>query len=370
MAKSRTRVLVCDEERSSFFLVRDMLQATPQMVFHIEWASTYDDCYHGLRDNRYDVYLVDNELSDPGTEALLKETRVRQRPVPVLLMITYGTLDIENTVEPMGAMDYIEKSRLTPSLLERTIRYAIRRKRAEVEQLRLARQVRELQQLNADVIHLSAHDLGTPLTSIIGYTDMLLGDELNEEQRNYLSEVKTASMEIKKISQNMLALERIQALSQSQFEVVDLRDIVNEAVDGVRSQLQQSGHQLDLHITDEPLMIQGEVEQLREGVASLLDNALRYSPQDAPIHVELKADAESAIMTVVDHGPGIPEEEQDRVFSPFFQGSMSSNNGHSGQGLGLYALRTTINRHSGELIFDSQPNQETTFGFMIPLLEE
>ena len=132
------RILLVDDDEEEFILTRDLLadrsygsRDTKQIRFDLEWVGTYEAGLEAITEERHDVYLVDYHLGDRNGLELLREVTARGCRSPIILMTGRGSYSIDVEAMKAGATDYLPKTEITAALLERTIRYAIERKRAE-----------------------------------------------------------------------------------------------------------------------------------------------------------------------------------------------------------------------------------------------
>jgi two-component sensor histidine kinase len=147
------------------------------------------------------------------------------------------------------------------------------------------------------------------------------------------------------------------------FRRVDLRDVVAQAVEAARTLLTPA-HRLTVHSEPRPVPVMGDPGPLGGIVASLVDNAIRYSPAGGPVHVSVGIERSAAVCRVIDRGVGIAERDLPRLFTPF--GRIGAN-GAAGDGLALHLGRELALLHGGDIAVDSTPGLGTSFGLVLPL---
>jgi signal transduction histidine kinase len=218
------------------------------------------------------------------------------------------------------------------------------------------------------MIRIAAHDLGNPLTSISGYIDMLIESSLEPRELEYAQLVKESAQQMKKIIRNILSLQRIEELAQGNLNAqLDLGDVVKQVCDSQRFITSQRGQILKLFLPESPIIMKGDNAQLREAVVNLVGNAVKYTPNGGTITVNLETDGEICRFEVHDTGFGIPEDQQQRLFQPFYRVKMPEIAAIDGTGLGLHLVKNIIERHGGTMRFESVYGQGSTFGFELPL---
>jgi signal transduction histidine kinase len=108
-----------------------------------------------------------------------------------------------------------------------------------------------------------------------------------------------------------------------------------------------------------------DIMRIHQAIEQIISNAIAYSPEDSPVIVRLERSACEAIVSVTDHGIGIPADEHERMFEPFFRASNAA--GRSGMGMGLFVAQQILARHNGRIWFESAEGQGSTFSIALPL---
>jgi signal transduction histidine kinase len=221
--------------------------------------------------------------------------------------------------------------------------------------------LRKLVKLQADLVASVAHDLRTPLTSVLGFTDMLLKRDFEPAARDrYLRIVNGEMRRFARLIDELYDAQLIAAgrnvLSVNPF---DLGHLLVEQVDLFSGQ--DDLHALQLELPPR-LLVEADRERIARVIANLLSNAIKYSPNGGTITVA--ADVQDGVVrvSVSDNGIGIPSDQQHRVFAKFFRAD-SSSSGIKGVGLGLSLCREIVHAHGGALGFDSTYGQGSTFWF-------
>jgi signal transduction histidine kinase len=146
----------------------------------------------------------------------------------------------------------------------------------------------------------------------------------------------------------------------------DLRELVAERIEGAS---RTTEHAIQLEATGS-FIINADRQRMGEVVTHLLENAIRYSPPDGPIEVRLQGLSGEALVSVSDHGPGIPPERQPHVFEPLYEPLPPGADGYSGVvGLGLHLSWQIVEAHAGRIWVESTPGEGATFRFSVPLDE-
>jgi PAS domain S-box-containing protein len=221
----------------------------------------------------------------------------------------------------------------------------------------------ELNQVKNDLIAMLAHDFKGPLTTIVGFADVLAEDErFDEESRKFLMMISSSAMRLASLATDTLALSRLEqnelTLELEEFDLVALvRDIVR-VFSVTRS--------IDLRTDRDELRIGGDPGRLRQVFENLIGNAIKYSPGGEPIEVNLRAKGRGVEVSVRDHGIGIPEADKVKLFGRFARAQNARALGISGTGFGLYLTKTIVEMHGGTMSVDSVEGEGSTFRAFLP----
>jgi PAS domain S-box-containing protein len=231
---------------------------------------------------------------------------------------------------------------------------------------KLYTRVSELEQLKTDMIRIAAHDLRNPLSAIMGFTELLSDDaSLTADQQEMINLMCRAGKQMQAIITNILSLQRIEQQGYNR-ENVDLVEVVRDAFDDSLNRAQTKSLDYRLELPDEPAIVEGDRAQLCEAVDNLISNAIKYTPEGRSVSVKLHTLNGFVTFEVEDTGIGIPKDQQDRLFQPFYRANNAQASKIEGTGLGLHLVKNIIERHGGRMHFDSVYQQGSTFGFVLP----
>lgn len=130
---------------------------------------------------------------------------------------------------------------------------------------------------------------------------------------------------------------------------------------------EQKAQYMDVMLPHEPCIVRGDSAQIYEAVSNFIGNAIKYTPEGGHIRVLLEALGDTVQLEITDNGFGIPEENQAKLFQPFYRAKTQETSNIEGTGLGLHLTKTIIEQQDGEIIFNSVYHQGSTFGFKMPL---
>jgi signal transduction histidine kinase len=224
----------------------------------------------------------------------------------------------------------------------------------------------ELDQLRNNFVSLISHDLKTPIAKIQAVCDRLMAGAVPENIREGLGTVRAESAELHRYIQSILQLSRLESNTvKIHKEATDLNEVVERVVGQIQS-LAQDKRQ-DVHMSLEPLFsIEVDSVLIQEVVLNLVENAVKYTPNDGRIEVKTQELDDKVVFSVNDNGPGIPVEDRHHIFEKFFRGQASKSK-IKGTGLGLFLVKYFIELHGGEVFLESDVGKGTRVGFALPL---
>ncbi len=151
------------------------------------------------------------------------------------------------------------------------------------------------------------------------------------------------------------------------FEVLDMGALVRSVTEEFQQIVTELGYAVESSIDGAPCLVNGDREALGRALWNLLDNAVKYSPANRTVRLDLShADSDVAI-AVRDRGLGMPESEQEEIFRKFYRGSAAEATGIKGTGIGLALVGHIVRAHNGEIVVESSPGQGSTFVIRLPL---
>ncbi|GAC1571061.1 MAG: hypothetical protein NVS3B7_00660 [Candidatus Elarobacter sp.] len=221
----------------------------------------------------------------------------------------------------------------------------------------------ELNQVKNDLIAMLAHDFKGPLTTIVGFADVLADDDrFDAESRQYLGMISSSAMRLASLATDTLALSRLEqnelALTLAEVDLIALlRDVVR---------VFSVTRPIDMRVSSNHLTVVGDEQRLRQVLENLVGNAIKYSPGGEPVEVSLRGRPGGVELAVRDRGIGIPEGERGKLFGRFARASNARALGIGGTGFGLYLARTIVELHGGAIEVESIEGQGSTFRVFVP----
>jgi two-component system, OmpR family, sensor kinase len=213
----------------------------------------------------------------------------------------------------------------------------------------------------------ASHELRTPLAAIRGYAEVTRPerDDLPRNVAHALERVESHAVRMTGLVEDLLLLARLDSGRPVEHRGVDFSQLVVEAVSDAH--VAGPDHRWDLALPDEPVIVVGDAQHLHQVVANLLANARAHTPSGTRTTVTLRADS-TAVLTVVDDGPGIPDAVLPEIFERFVRGDSSRSRAAGSTGLGLSIVAALVEAHGGSVDVDSRPGR-TAFTVRLPLRE-
>jgi PAS domain S-box-containing protein len=230
---------------------------------------------------------------------------------------------------------------------------------------------RLVEQMKSEFVSTVSQELRRPLTSIYGFAETLLRQDVlfdQDERRIFLGYIASESERLTAIVDKLLNVARLETgdLLVS-IERVDVRDVLDEVVSEVRAGAGANGHEFVLDVPSDPLQAEADPDKVRQVVQSLVENAVRYSPEGGTVTIAARRGSDAIEVRVVDEGIGIPRAEQERIFRKFYRADAVAHGGSGGTGLGLFIARGLVSAMGGRIWVDSTEGEGSSFGFALPL---
>jgi two-component system NtrC family sensor kinase len=229
--------------------------------------------------------------------------------------------------------------------------------------------LKELDKLKGDFVNTVSHDLRSPLTAILGYVELIeRAGKVNAQQGEFIRRVKSSVHATTDLIDDLLNLGRVEVGALDELAPVNMQLVVVNVMNNLQPMVQAKGQTLHLGKTSNPPPVLGSRMQLGQLVDNLISNAVKYTPPNGQIRVTLRVEQKQLILRVSDNGPGIPLEEQGRIFEKFYR---ASNVGQDiqGTGLGLAIVKTIVDNHRGRIWVDSKPGEGSVFTVVLPVTD-
>ncbi len=235
-----------------------------------------------------------------------------------------------------------------------------------------AEKLEELNRVRSFFVSTVSHELKTPLTSIQMFTEMILNNPNLKREKiyDYLKIVKGETERLKKLINNILNFTQIEkGIKTYEKQKLEFNSAIEKIVERMRYQFVMSDIKLSVKQNRKPLYVFADPDALEEALTNLLSNAIKYSPKGSSVEVSVFNDKGFACVSVKDRGKGVPENELEKIFRPFYRIRKSSDKSE-GTGLGLAIVKHIVKAHNGRIKAESKPGSGCTFTIYFPLEEQ
>lgn len=232
-------------------------------------------------------------------------------------------------------------------------------------------EITRAQTVRTDFVANVSHELKTPVGAIGLMAEAIESSADDPESVLHFSgKLKKESKRLAALVQDVIELSRLQSADVVlSSKLIDIEQMVAEAVD--RNKLTAEGKNIKLLVGGRaPRPVHGDPELLGTALRNLIENAIRYSPENTKVGVGMSVKDGTVRISVKDEGPGIPEDEQDRIFERFYRVDPARSRQTGGTGLGLSIVKHIVGQHGGEVNVWSKPGSGSTFTLTLPLVDE
>ncbi len=364
MLNSEIKILLIEDNPGDVRLVLEYLSEKNFRRENIISASSLQQAETIIAQKDFDIVLLDLNLPDSKREFTLKSALKFTKNIPIIILS--GNNDGEAVVDSAksGVQEYLVKEDLTGTLLEFCIKGAIIRADAEL-------QLRNANKFKDDLFSVITHDLRSPFSALIGFTDLTL-QELESLSKKEIQEnvtyIKDISLTLLNFMENLLSWSTQQS---DKFKIEAKKFYLKELLN--RS-LEVSMHtakvkNIDIQFNE----LNGEaafadIDMIDTVLRNLLNNAIKFSPDNSQINVNIKI-KDKIVIEVVDNGIGITQEELNNIFDISKKRLKYGTRNEKGHGLGLLICKDFVEKNGGELSIESKAMSGTKVSFTVPVAE-
>ncbi len=380
----QVRILLVDDDEDDYLLTHDIVAEIPAGRYTLAWESDFDVALETICRNEFDVYLIDFRLGAKTGLELLKEKQDRQCPGPAILLTGDSQPEIDRAAEEAGADDFLEKSRLDPILLERSIRYALRQ-RAHKEELeeKVAERTAELAEANAKLVEADrrkdeflatlAHELRNPLAPIRNSLEIVrLSIDIAKAVEKPLKVIERQTKHMVRLIDDLLDASRITRNNlQIELEPTDICEPLHAAIETSEPIIDAAGVSFTADLPSEPINVSGDNVRLCQLFTNLLTNAAKYTDRGGTVSLIVEKSCEHVVVRVKDTGVGIATEMLPQVFDMFAQLNSTLKRSKGGLGIGLALVKRLTEMHGGVVTVHSEGvGHGAEFVVTLPLLDK
>lgn len=277
----------------------------------------------------------------------------------------FGTVGIAVGNQPLGAF---ENSIVRSILGECAL--ALKNERA-IREREEAALIAKNEQLRANLLRSISHDLRTPLTSISGNAGILLSseEEIPKDKRKILYEnIYDDSLWLINLVENLLSVTRIEEGNMKLRRMTELLDeIITESLQHIDRR--SSEHEISVKAEDTFILVNVDARLIMQVIINLVDNAIKYTPENSHIAIEVKRKGKEAVVVVKDDGPGIDDQEKKYIFDMFYTSGTTVADSRRSLGLGLALCKSIVSAHGGNITVTDNTPHGAVFEFTLPIEE-
>jgi len=228
---------------------------------------------------------------------------------------------------------------------------------------------KEIDRLKTELVSMVAHELRSPLTSISGFSELLLDPTVNREQsEEYATIILKEANRLSELINKFLDISKIESgKSQVKKSPMQICDVLDKVLDVNLHQAEKKGIVVSVKVAPDIPLVLADRDMIEQAVLNLFSNAVKYSPENTAIEIRLKDTDDAVLFEIEDNGYGISEESLPKIFDKFYR---VSDNEHvretSGTGLGLSLVKEIVEIHGGTISVKSKVGEGSTFSFTIP----
>jgi signal transduction histidine kinase len=389
MNNSQINVLLIEDNPGDTRLIWETLAENSEARINLEYIDRLETGLARIGKGGIDVVLLDLMLPDSwGIDTFIK-VHDKAPGIPIVVLTSLNDEVIAVQAMQKGAQDYLVKGQVDVNLLERTIRYAIVRKRAEValqeSNRHLEETLSELKTTQKQVVNQErlrvlgemasgiAHNFNNALSPILSFSEILLmhPDKLDDKSKvkRYLLMMNTAAKDAANVVSRLSKFYRSNDAVEN-FQPVDLNDLVQQVIALTmpmwKDEAQAGGKMIQVvtELNEIPPIAGYEVD-LREALINLTFNAVDAIQEKGTITFRTRSDSEQVILEVSDNGQGMTEETRKHCMDPFY-----TTKDKKGTGFGLAIIHSIVERHYGTLKNGSEWGKGTTFVIYLPIKQK
>ncbi|MFA6233647.1 MAG: ATP-binding protein [Bacteroidota bacterium] len=235
----------------------------------------------------------------------------------------------------------------------------------------------QLKQLNEQknmLLGMAAHDLRNPLYLIEGYSDFLLKEQsenISADQRTIISAIQSSSTYMVQMINDLLDVHKIETGKMDlKLEVADFAQVVRTVIERNAFGSKKKGVEIAVSLPDGIPHFLFDPSRIEQVMGNLIDNAIKFSFKGSAIEVSVQYDDTEVMFCVRDHGPGIPDKEQGKLFKAFSTTSVKPTGNEKSTGLGLAIAESIVSKHNGRIWVESEPGKGSQFSFALPVQQQ
>jgi signal transduction histidine kinase len=362
-------IIVVDDTPANLHLLTGMLK---ERGYKVRPVSSGKFALQTAKHDPPDLILLDIIMPEMNgyevCECLKADEQLSGIPV-IFISALNETMDKVKAFK-VGGVDYVTKPFQFEEVQARVATHLeLRRQKRLIQESN--EQLRTLEKLRDNLVHMVVHDMRTPLTALYGFLqtlERLEGESLSDRGREFVQTALASTEDLVEMVSSLLDVSKMEAgemkLNLTQCELLTIAREALAKVEPLRGD-----RQLMLSGADEPVTVMADAEIIARVFQNLLGNALKFTPDGGRVSVGIEPSADAVRVLVQDTGPGIPPEYRERIFEKFGQVEHPANKQRYSTGIGLTFCKLSVEAHGGQVGVDSEEGRGSTFWFTLPRRE-
>lgn len=357
-------ILIGETATSGVLFIRTMLKNSVDHSNRLIHVETLAEARHELAAGGIDIVLLDLELeNNDGIKTIeaIKATTM----APLIVLSTSEDENLPRRILQAGAEDYLNKHSVTAQNLHRSIIYAIERNKARIVELERL----HLLELREDFMLTLTHDLKNPLIGSNRLLELIAEGSVRvspEQQSNLLLQIRDSNTKLLAMIQSLYDVYRYEKdLHELHLEKTDLLAVVNHYLRSVRHLMEDKRIVTHVVNNSSETVVLADSLSISRVIQNLIENAIKFSPVEGRVEINLRNEDDQVMINVSDEGPGIEPRDLHKVFMRFYQGRPGRAYNY-GMGLGLYLCRQIVEAHSGKIWCSPKEDSGSIFTISLP----
>jgi phosphoserine phosphatase RsbU/P len=377
MPETPIRILLVEDNPGDARLIRETLREAVSLRFELAHEQRLSAARERCLEGGVDVVLLDLSLPDAQGLQTVTECLAFAASLPIIVLTGLDDETVAVQAVQAGAQDYLVKGQVESTLLVRAIRYAMERKRLDLERQQLLAREREARgvaeaaaRARDEVLRVVSHDLGNSLSAVkihavvLGRVLEKRGEEVEPELSVRIEAIRDLVAQMNRLRQDLLDIASIEAGHLSvEPSSQEPGALVEDAVRTLQDRIDEKQIRLAVEVGEGVPSVLADRDRILQVLGNLLGNATKFTPESGCIAVRITDEGATVRFAVEDSGVGIAPEHLPHIFDRFWK--MRSGN-PGGTGLGLAIARGIVEAHGGTLSARSTPGQGTTLSFTLP----
>ncbi|MEQ1557728.1 MAG: hybrid sensor histidine kinase/response regulator [Methyloglobulus sp.] len=377
------RVLLVEDDEDDYVITRDLLSEIDQTDYQLDWVNNSHDALTKLLapDCAFNVCLLDYRLGNETGLDIMRQVSKEGVSIPMILLTEHSDRQIDLSAMQVGASDFLVKSELNSTNLDRVIRYVCAVKKHEQERLALALAVEKREQAEAankskdDFLAMVSHELRGPINSILLWIDILKAPETEPDTiKIAIDTIERSVKQQSKILDDLVELTRgLNGMIKLYKHTVNLVEIVKNVMNTQQPVAAEKIIKLTFAPDSEKILLDADPDRLQQIFGNLLSNSIKFTPTLGSIAINIRVQNIDgklhAVVTFKDSGIGITDKMMPLVFDRYLQAPTHSYSSNIGLGIGLTIAKKLVLLHNGSIHAESEGlNKGSTFFVTLPII--